>query len=451
MGLAVVDSLRAEEEAWPVGDTFVQPVIFEAAAGSRSVIVYGEPGVGKTTLRKALETTQGRFCVRWTPTPNPSAREEGTAAVRAALEEVFQAAAMELAARLLQDWARLERAPLWAQRTTGWFLRRYLPDGLESPAMLFLLEEAPAEAAGLLRELWENAQPEYIKTTSPYRVIVDHVMKTVAALGWAGAWVLVDGLEGMAEMEQEALAATLEVFLSSLFLFEDARFHYKLFLPASLEPSLVASSAVERQRVSVFRLHWSGQELKEIAARRLALAAGMEKAAFKMIFTDEHRLTDWFHRCAGASPRAYLEAMRPILAHYLEIAAHEKARPLKEEEWLRARRHSALRFVFDPDSGELTVGARKVPDLTVAEVAILRYLYRYRDQVVSKERLYRDVILPFYGDAFIQDPAGLHPADYEDAINTALWRLRKAIEPDPKKPTFLISERDKGVVLRTTG
>lgn len=453
MGLTVLESLRAEEEPWPVGVTFIRPPIFGQAAGSRSFILYGGPGSGKTALRKALESATDRFMIHWMPTPDPDARAKGTPGVRAELEQVFSAFAMELSAQLLKDFSRLDQSPEWVKKVTGWFLKRYLPEGFEAPDAAALLEQAEPGNAARLRSAWESGQANYLKPDTPFRTIVDHMMKSLAAMGWPGACVMVDGLEGMVEIEREALAATLEVFLSSLFLFDDARFHYKLFLPETLERDLAGCTAIERQRVSVLNLFWAEEHLKCAATRRLACATGQDAITLKDIFNHDQRLADWLMRCGGPTPRGWLEYMKPILAEYLETAARGPARPLTEKEWLTARQRSSVRLLFHADSGELIVGARRIDTLTPAELAIIRYLYGYQNKLVSKEKLYREVILPFYSDAPDAAPKSAEKImrkDYEDSINTALWRLRKEIEPDPKRPIFLISERDKGIMLKTS-
>jgi len=46
------------------------------------------------------------------------------------------------------------------------------------------------------------------------------------------------------------------------------------------------------------------------------------------------------------------------------------------------------------------------------------------------------------------DPDYEPPKRYLGLIDTNLWRLRKAIEPDPKNPILLITRRGLGVTLQ---
>lgn len=96
LGLAAFDSLRAEDEPW-LNRCFIPPPHIEQISGDRSVIVFGGPGSGKTTLNQFLKRlcldgqgTPMRLVAEWTPSPLTVDQElKGIAAVRAQTNQVF--------------------------------------------------------------------------------------------------------------------------------------------------------------------------------------------------------------------------------------------------------------------------------------------------------------------------------------------------------------------------
>ena len=80
---------------------------------------------------------------------------------------------------------------------------------------------------------------------------------------------------------------------------------------------------------------------------------------------------------------------------------------------------------------------------------MLCYLYQHGGQVVTKAELY---FLVYRGlDRVPRSPADEYfegRKEYEGLVDTNLWRLRKAIEPDLSDPVLLVTRRGHGVVLR---
>jgi DNA-binding response OmpR family regulator len=80
---------------------------------------------------------------------------------------------------------------------------------------------------------------------------------------------------------------------------------------------------------------------------------------------------------------------------------------------------------------------------------MLRYLCRRGGEVVTKAELY---YLAYRGLDYVPrsptDEGFEGRKEYEGVVDTNLWRLRKAIEPDPSDPVLVITRRGHGVELR---
>ena len=117
----------------------------------------------------------------------------------------------------------------------------------------------------------------------------------------------------------------LEQFLSALALFEHARFAYAMLLPSVLESPLWSAGGVVRRRADSYSLKWESEALQAIVERRLALSLGQTDFTLRQLGSPK-LLLRWLERCAGQSPRGWLQTIRPFLATYLAGTAEEGAR-----------------------------------------------------------------------------------------------------------------------------
>lgn len=95
-------------------------------------------------------------------------------------------------------------------------------------------------------------------------------------------------------------------------------------------------------------------------------------------------------------------------------------------------------LVIKEASREVTIGSNPV-DLTKTEYKLLLYFYKHAGKVCLRD----DITL----DVFTEK--GEELLDAESQINTYVGRIRKAIEPDPKNPVYLLTERGLGFKLVT--
>lgn len=124
----------------------------------------------------------------------------------------------------------------------------------------------------------------------------------------------------------------------------------------------------------------------------------------------------------------------------LRINAVLRRTPQAGPETLTPRLMALGRLRYDLESGELHEGGQPVR-LTQTEAALMRVLAAHQGEVLSREALV---------DQLGRDRgAGAGELAQERAIDVQITRLRRKIEPDPKRPRFLQTVRGEG--YRLTG
>jgi DNA-binding winged helix-turn-helix (wHTH) protein len=476
LGLSAFESLRAENEPWLADRAYIPPPDFELMAGGRSIVVYGQPGSGKTALSRALEhraqsSMSTRLVVRWRPSLPADVSLTGTPAARAQLDQVMNACAMALLESLVSFSSVYIQAPDWAQQTLAWFIQCYTSDNLDVQiAPLF----GKVDNAGqvLLHKWTTRPTNNILAADAPVEIVIARLVEALSTIGISGIWVMADGAERLAEEEPERLAAALKAFLSNLAYFEQSPFFYKLTLPLSLEPKLRDASSVVRRRVFVHQLQWVPELLTQIVVRRIASAIGADNLDLIDLYAPEnkksktkpkfHPIQSWLTNGGGDIPLDWLHFATPLAIAHLELRNQGQIRPLTREEWVAVRNRMPLRLVLD-DSGQIRVSKRVIGRLPPTEQSVLRYLMKHEGQICSKEDLYKKAYLAS-GDSVEKDgtdhakqisepPAlkqrmGARGVGYSDILDTVLWRLREAIEPDMDDPVFIQTYRGQGIMLQ---
>ncbi len=425
--LSAFDALRAEDEPW-LDTCFVPPPDFDLIAGARSVLVFGEAGSGKTALYQALRRRlrpaghkPDRLVAEWQPVSLPSKAPADSLTAEAQLDRVLSVCMAELSDFVARWPQEFKHAPDDVQNTLAWFAHKYLVPR----------ENIPHQETDLARP----ARDDFLDQAEPKHRIAE-LVKAVGEIGLSGVCVLV-GPDNLGDIE--SVQPGLSALLSSLNLFEQPHFVYKLVLPTALSQSLLTASSVERRRLDPIPLRWFEPELIAVVERRFVLATDGKAAHLDDVCQDKE-LIQWLSRCGGDVPRGWLEQVRPLAAHYIS-----RERPLTTQEWQEIREHRPPRLSVDIETGRVTVGYRQIKDIGQVEMALLHYLYQYRDRICTREELYHKAYRPsMYPGG---DERRASPADYQGLLDTALWRLRKAIEPEPKRPVFVVTRRGKGVKL----
>jgi DNA-binding winged helix-turn-helix (wHTH) protein len=432
-GLTAFDSLRAEDEPW-LEHCFVPPPEFDLITGARSVVVFGESGSGKTALYQALrrrlspaDARPTRLSFEWRPMAGIPPEVE--------INRLLTAAAETLLSCLVAWPSFWSEAPDHDKATLTWFICHYLSNSLP-PLLDDLRDKTDETDQALLQELASSTvQSKYLDSASPEQVIAE-LTKSLPKIGLTGVCVLI-GPDDLGDLE--SAGDSLADFLSTLRLFENSRFIYKLVLPTDLEPSLSKAGGVVRRRLDRYRLRWLEHSLASIVERRFWLASAGDVERLEEACEDKEIVT-WLARCGGTSPRGWLDQARPLVAHYLDLN-----HLLTSKEWRQVRRMHPPFFWLNEEQKQVTVGHRQIQNIPDVEWAVLRYLYQHRDQICSRDELYHEAHLPVSGATGANQR--FSPKEYEGALNNALLRLRQTIEPDPGNPLFVVTYKGKGVKL----
>ncbi len=445
------ESLRAEDEPW-LAECYVPPPDYSVMASWRSALIFGEAGMGNTALRLALERrvtppsqAPSVLLARWQLATWIAPNVAGTALVEKQHRMALDAVARALLGHLNgypQTWGS---APTWAQETVIWFVHRYLHGDL-AHLIESLSEEASADGHTLLHAIVAAPVREVLYSGAAPILVVTELIKALERLGLQGIWVEIADLESWLLMDPDALTATLHAFLTTLALFEHPRFAYKMFLPAALELALGKAGAVLRHRAETFNLCWQWQPavLQAIVENRLGWALGQPGFTLRDL-CEMPNLTQWLQRCADHSPRGWLQFTRPFLLAYVTARMTSGvAQPLSKLTCREVQRRQPPRLFLDEATDQITVGLRTIENLPAGSYALLRHLYQKRGKICPWHELYK-VYVEAYPDS-VADPDAKR-AEYAGTLDTALWRLRQEIEPEPKQHVLIVTVKNMGVRL----
>jgi DNA-binding response OmpR family regulator len=96
---------------------------------------------------------------------------------------------------------------------------------------------------------------------------------------------------------------------------------------------------------------------------------------------------------------------------------------------------------------QVFLGYQPIADLSGSSLAILCYLYSHPDRSCNKEELYYRVLRGLDHEPRVpDDPDWEVPKNIQGAMDTALWRLRQSLEPNPSEPIYIVSSRGKGII-----
>jgi len=448
-GIKLFESLRAEDETgW--NSLFVPPAEFSRLTGNGSVIVFGESGSGKTMLFKILQLLArgdhelpARLLVFWRPAPLPTDVKENVAAVQRLASQVLDACGMALLGYIAQQPDCFERADAWVQNLLAWFIRQSVRGSLAT--RLGPLKKVSNSGSTTLLHIQTMTVEDVLYEPSPEEMISE-LITGLNQINIDGIWVLSDGLEGWAETAPEQLGRNLASFLSALSLFEHSGMAFKFFIPSHLEPEIIRASGILRRRVDAYKLNWDAARLQKMAEKRLAVVLGKETFRLQEL-CHSAELVDWLDRVGGTSPREWLDQVQPLIKYYIE---NPTGSPISAGTWKKLRAEHPPYFWMDEAGRKVKVGGREIPinDVPPKAYDMLRYLYQHGGQVVTKDELYYLVYLEMGSIPRSAADAGYEsPNIFAGLIDTSIYRLRQAIEPDPAEPVLLQTVRGHGVKL----
>lgn len=447
------ESLRAEYESDWLAQAFVHPLEFGIMAGQHSILVIGEEGAGKTALEMQLRmhaAQKARPCplvASWRPqikTENLSSDQ---------VVDIFLAQSMNsLAFALLKQVAlrpeTYQSAPSWVQDFILWFTHFYL-QGDRGFHLSRLTETASSSGLEIVKKIIASEPRALFSQSTTPSEILSHLTESIKKMGFDGVWIFVEDLDDLYRSSPDRLTQNLKNLLSTLDIFETPTFSIKIIAPSQLGLRLETARGVKTRRFSVHYLNWTSDELLEILERRVALVMHKQDMSLNDICGDKAWL-HWLKQYAGNTPRGWLDLVRPVIVAYLK-----KGSKLSSNEWKEIYRQSPPLLSINLETSQVYVGHGEVTISTIG-YKLLRYLYENRHRACNKSELY------FCGHkGLLKEPRSKEDDGWEDAaswegvLDTALWRLRQAIEWDKIKggePMYVVSARGRGQVrLKNTG
>ena len=443
-GLQAFAALRAEDEPW-LPRAFHSPQDEALMAGPGSVVIYSEAGGGRSAMLRMLKRrslSRHKKAALWLPVdwrPNPPEGDERRTQMtwrRTLLESVALGALQYFA----WEPRRREALPAWGQAYLSAFILAFASPLLDVELMQ-LHEEAPEASRAWLRTLNRPEgdlllPPETVRLF-PLTQAIRRLVEVVKRAGVQGVWVFVDGFERWEadlDLDDVVIQGALQRFFSTLAYFDQPGFAFKMAAPLRWRRFLTRTHAVNTRRVAEFELQWDVDDLTDIVALRLALAS--EGRVTKLIdLCDAPDVVTWLQRYGGGNPRRWLRWTGDLYRIYLEEGGE---RPLSIAMWRRLRTQLAPRLRITPDK-RVWVGSLEIKGLSESLYRVLEYLYVRDGEICSRKELFTQAYRP--GEATY---------GWEGTMETVIWRLRQAIEPDPHHPIFLITERGRGVRLART-
>lgn len=444
-------ALRAEDEPW-LEECFVAPADFERIVSNRSEVVFGGIGSGKTALYETIKRKNRlpsgepiRLLVDWRiGTLNDMDTEQASSVIRSQVRHLFDLCAVQLATHIGYFPERFVAAPEWVQQRINWFIQSYITEHPELRLGHIVARNLPGSS--VLGDLLKSKPPVFLHPNAAPQETIDELTIGLEQIGLQGVWFLVDDFERHAHNDEKLMLRMFQALLGTLPIFEKSGFVFKLFVPERFEGVFSHTSGFERRRLSGVRLRLTPIELQRIVNKRLQLVTGDPDFSLERLYPESEILT-WLQATGGESPRHWLDQVYPFIQHYV---ANDLDRRLNKKEWNLLRRTYPPQFYFYPDRKSLIVGGRTMTlnEVPPNAVDMLAYLFAHSNEIVSREELYylafrqKSNRIPVAGEADYEAPN-----DYRGALDTALWRLRNAIEPDPKFPVLLETKRGHGVLL----
>ena len=434
-------TLKAENEPW-LGDVFISQPVFERLKEEHSNILYGEIGSGKTATLLELKRQQkeNTFTAVWRPEPILEAPATGTALAQQAVKQALQICVENLVmeGNLPQ---RLGEPSRNVASALQWFLQNYLP----FEAGFYIQDQANRLSQDDLQwylKLLAESFPPIVKEQTSLKDQLRLLLAVLHAAKYERLWLLIDGLERWTPRQAgEQIEAALEAVLSTLVFFDLPDVAFKFFAPAPFRSVLHKTSGVERHRSSEANLSWSAEALQEILEKRLECALSSKKASLNSL-CDGDQFLSWLKEYAGTSPRAWLGFAAPLMAEYQKEG--KRLTPAQTRKFI-LEHPAPLRL--RPERSEVWLGEKRIANSSALEFRVLQYLAAHSEKLASLEELYYYAYKELGTPPDKGDIAWTHPKTWRGAMDNVLMRIRQKIEPDPKKPLYLVTRHGKGVEL----
>jgi DNA-binding winged helix-turn-helix (wHTH) protein len=446
----ILSGLKAEDEVDWLDSLSLEPFGFDQMVGSRSAIVFGPPGSGKTVLYHQFKSNclfpNGKhriLTVDWKPRPISTQEEGNITWINGQLKFLLDACSIRLIEVLTNYLDELEKAPEWVKARLAWFLKNNLQGNPQLRLGPVLDSERKNQAINNLF----NVKDEGLFYTEPSpEQVINELIVSLGHFGITAIWVLADGVQDWNLPEPRFLEKSLFSFFSMLSIFENTKLSFKFILPQKLESSIAQASGIVRRRIDRHSLVWEEQLLLKMIEKRLGVIFGRDEPVAIQKLCKDPDFYNWLVYFGGDSPREWLDLLQPYIKYYVE---NDLSKPIDDTTSTEIQNSAPLRFHIDDQDYIVKIGGRVVPigELPPKVFKMLQFLYKNAGKIISKEQLYFQAYLglenvPSRGDKMFEEPTS-----YINLIDTSIYRLRQAIEPDPAKPVILRTERGYGVKL----
>lgn len=281
------------------------------------------------------------------------------------------------------------------------------------------------------------------------RYWVTQLLLLVRQLGLQGAYVLIDGVDELSQTTDnpEQASRLLRSILGDLKLMRKTpHLAFKVFLPAELRQYLEGSGdnrAVRLDRIASYGLEWGDDCLQHMLQSRIrafntrGISSLGEIATEDIAGSIDRELVQ--HAC-GRPRDLFLLADILLKVHCWSDSV--ELRLTSDDLDAAVIRFRDLYGVpllrLDEHEREVFVGGKLLDkQWSPLEYDLLSYLYQSPRTVRSKDEIYLEVYETEEGVS-------------DQAIDSLVFRLRRKIESNPKKPVYLITERGKGYRLDHT-
>lgn len=450
MVIEAFDSLVAEREVHLQPLVFVEPPRYAVYSGMRSLVIIGDSGSGKTALRLAL-TRQvmpdgglpTHLVVNWQPELIEDVR--GSPAVRIFLRQSLRACAETLLSIILRHPALFREAPPTVQMSLHWFIQTCLGEDRERLLAVFEERSVTAESKMLCRHLISDPTPPVLHADAAEQRVIAHLTSTLQRIGIRGVWVMIDGLDPWLRGATPPLTELTVAMLSTLELLDLNGFAIKMFVPRALEHDVLGSWGVVKGRIEIDSLTWTSEELLLITERHIAAKTGKSSLCLRDLCVADQDVRDWLQRYGGNTPRGWLRLIRPLVDTFVASGA---THPLSPHDWSTLRRNHPPRLSIDLKTDRVFIGDAEVSGLQPRSYRLLRYLYENRSRRVPRSELYYRAYQGLAVEPRTPDDHGWeNPAEWSNVLDNAILRLRRVIEPDPRRPIYVLTDRGWGVKL----
>jgi len=347
----------------PAGQTIQQ--VLGVLREPRSAFLYGPPGIGKTTLRLALEADCRRRPDRILVISYPlTADLNEPPNLEAHWSQLAEALAIDLFIQIVEQFSPLDPEPMPAQidalrtqiRIGGHGLRRLAerildepePEALVGLGLLWPAVDRPAvrrvvRSTALINLLHRSLQDDTPSLSSPVgeQAILAGLQAT-DRWGFQKAFVLVDGVDTR-RRDHKFMLALIRPLLNALPKWESHHLFFKFFLPLELRTAV--STAIKRmtphltsQPFESIIGPWNSSSLQKLLAERFRVG-GSRRVGFGDLAVPELRgqLDGLLIQAARGSPRRLLQIISRLIDTHAIRDPHDRLISLADWNYVSQR------------------------------------------------------------------------------------------------------------------